>query len=72
MTDNRPSDFTAFLFARPSALEGVARLMDFIGALNEYNRSVDPDAIAIRNDWRAVGDDIAAASRTVMGPLVSR
>ena len=67
MSSNRPDDLTTFLFARPSALEGIARLADFFGALDEYNRSSDADAIAIRNDWRAVGRDIQDASQRVMG-----
>ncbi len=67
MSSNRPDDLTTFLFARPSALEGIARLADFFGALDEYNRSANADAIAIRNDWRAIGRDIENASRHVMG-----
>ncbi len=63
----RGNDFTTFLFARPSALEGIARIADIFGTLNEYNRSSNPDAIAIRNDWRAVGQDIEIATATVMG-----
>jgi hypothetical protein len=63
----RGDDLTMFLFARPSALEGFARIADIFGTLNEYNRSSNPDAIAIRNDWRAVGHDIEDAAATVMG-----
>lgn len=66
MSSSRGDEFTTFLFARPSAMEGIARLADFFGALNEYNRSSDPDGTAIRNDWRAVGRDIEDAARIVM------
>ena len=42
---------TDFLYARPSAVEGVARLLDFGNCLNEYNRSAtteQADARALR------------------------
>ena len=61
MNDFTPS-FT--LFARPSLIEGVARVMDFGGVLDEYNSSPTPleaDALAIRSDWIAVGNDVKAA-----------
>ena len=50
-----------FLFSRPSFLEGVARVFDFFGILQEYNSSSSPQAAderAIRADWEAVGDDM--------------
>lgn len=58
------SEYTTFLFARPSFLEGLARIFDFSGALNEYNISATPeqaDARALRSDWMAVGDDLRNA-----------
>ena len=54
-----------FLYARPSFTEGVARLMDFGGTLNEYNTSPtgeQADALAMYADWRTVGEDIAIAA----------
>lgn len=57
------NDRTGFLYARPSFIEGVARLMDVGGTLNEYNRSASDeqaDARALRSDWYAVGDDLRA------------
>ena len=33
------SYYSSFLFAEPSFLEGMARVVDFGGTLNEYNRS---------------------------------
>lgn len=54
-------DYTTFLYARPSFLEGIARLLDFSGTLNEYNSSMTPeqaDALALRSDWSAVGQDM--------------
>ena len=54
---------TDFLYARPSFVEGVARLLDFGNFLNTYNTSDSPeeaDARALRADWCAVGDDLRA------------
>jgi hypothetical protein len=49
------------LYAEPSFLEGMARLVDVYGILNEYNYSFsdeEADIRAIRSDWENVGDDI--------------
>jgi hypothetical protein len=46
----------------PSLWEGVARILDFGGSLNDYNYSlsdVQADRCAIRSDWRNVGIDVA-------------
>ncbi len=54
------------LFARPSLMSGLARLFDFWGTFNGYNRSPDEytsDARAIGSDWRTVGGDIRVAMR---------
>ena len=60
MTD--PGRIRAFyLFARPSVLGGMARILDFGGTLNEYNTSSSPeqaDTLALWSDWLAVGDDL--------------
>lgn len=56
-----------FLFARPSFLEGVARIMDFGNTLNTYNISATPaeaDNRAISADWQAVGNDLRRAIDT--------
>lgn len=61
--------FTDLLFARPSFLEGVARLFDFGGTLNEYNRldtPEDPDLLALRSDWEALGQDYRTALKSVI------
>ena len=55
------------LFARPSFVEGIARLLDFAGTLQEYNGSrtnVEADTRALKNDWNAVGDDLRGAIKT--------
>lgn len=53
--------FSELLFARPSFLEGMARLFDFGDTLSEYNSSLTPeqaDRLAIASDWRAIGMDM--------------
>jgi len=52
-----------FLAARPSFVEGVARIFDFGGTLNEYNQSLTPaqaDALAFRADIEALRQDVLA------------
>ncbi len=59
------SDFTCVLFARPSFIEGVARLVDIGGTINEYNTSASPvvaDCTALAGDWNQVGADIRQAA----------
>ena len=54
------------LFARPSFVEGMARIMDLSGSLQTYNYSEtgeQADAKATYNDWKAVGKDIESAIR---------
>ena len=53
-----------FLYARPSAIEGVARILDFGNTLNEYNYSSTPeqaDFLALRADWRVAARDLGIA-----------
>lgn len=55
---------TDYLFATPSFLSGVARLLDLSGRFDVYNDSVDAalaDARAIYSDWCMVGQDLAGA-----------
>lgn len=49
------------LFAGPSFLEGVARVLDVGVTLQEYNEEAHPDVNALKNDWRAVGDDLKSS-----------
>lgn len=59
---------STFLFATPSWLEGVGRLLDFGNALTEYNRTAppeDPDTRATAQDWLAVGDRLREAMASV-------
>lgn len=58
---------TARLFARPSFIEGSARVLDVGATLNEYNKnetSEEADREAILSDWLAVGDSIGFALGT--------
>lgn len=55
---------TGILFARPSFIEGFARLFDLGNNLNQYAESVSPDEAdirALRADWEAVGSDLRHA-----------
>lgn len=52
------------LFAEPSFFGGMARILDIGGTLQEYNASktaAEADIRSLRNDWRAVGDDLKYA-----------
>ena len=54
------NDYSDLLFARPSFLEGAARVLDLGSTLNEYNSSLTPeqaDHLALRNDLQRVGGD---------------
>ena len=59
-------NFSTFLFARPSFIEGAARLTDFGNTLFEYNVSESAEAADYRAflaDWRAIGFDIQDVMR---------
>ncbi len=51
------SDYSTFLFARPSFIEGFGRILDVGGSLNQYNTDDDADTTAILMDWLAVSAD---------------
>lgn len=53
-----------YLFARPSLIEGVGRMVDLSNSLNTYNispTSEAADARALFEDWKAVGHDVRVA-----------
>jgi hypothetical protein len=57
-----------FLVASPSLSSGAARLFDFYGTFDGYNRSAneaEADAMAMFSDWLAVGQDIQGALEQV-------
>lgn len=53
--------YSDFLFARPSFIGGMARVIDIGSTLNMYNESgnsKEADFRAMRQDWEAVGSDL--------------
>jgi hypothetical protein len=51
----------------PSFLEGIGRIGDFSGVLNQFNYSnsnEEADGKAIMSDWIMVGKDLKAAMNT--------
>jgi hypothetical protein len=57
-----------FLCARPSFAEGASRLFDFANVLNTYNTAPSPDEadlMALREDWRLIGEDWGQAIEQV-------
>jgi hypothetical protein len=55
------SNLSTFLFVNPSFTEGLARTLDIGCTFDEYNHSQtgqQADFIALRADWRAIGQDI--------------
>jgi hypothetical protein len=55
---------TDYLFATPSFIGGMARVLDLGSTLNVYNTSQTPqeaDRNAFLSDWLAIGNDLMAA-----------
>ena len=53
-----------FLFAQPSVVFGVARLLDLFGQFDRYNQSrteKEADAKGLYCDWHATGQEVYAA-----------
>lgn len=64
---NINDSLTLRLFARPSFISGVARILDLGSSLNGYNidRSAEEaDSKATSADWQMVGRDIRTAMNT--------
>jgi len=58
------SENFGLLFATPTFLEGVARSLDLGNTFTDYNTSRGPsesDFLALRSDWRAIGEDFDSA-----------
>jgi hypothetical protein len=58
---SRTKFYSDYLFARPSFLSGIARVLDLGSTLNTYNTSETPEAadeLALSLDWLAIGADI--------------
>lgn len=57
-----------YLFASPGFINGMGSVLDLGGTLFQYNGSLsgeEADALAMRNDFRAVGDDLRSAAKDV-------
>jgi hypothetical protein len=53
-----------FLYAAPSFLSGIGRVIDLGGTMTVFNESDSPfeaDSRAIYSDWLATGNDIRGA-----------
>lgn len=69
------SNNSSFLFARPSFIEGMARVMDLGGTMQIYNESKteeEADSKALKKDWQAVGNDILSAINTYESKPVAK
>ena len=57
---------TDYLFAMPSFLSGMGRVLNLGGVHTDYNQNLTPqeaDRKALASDFKAVGDDIRTAMR---------
>ena len=57
---------TAYLYATPDFLRGMARTLDIGSTLSVYNQSESDrvaDYKAIKSDWLQVGDDVKKAMK---------
>lgn len=60
---------SGILYAEPSFLEGMARVLDLGGTLEVYNTSANEalaDLNALRSDWRALSEDFRHAIDAVV------
>jgi hypothetical protein len=58
-----------FLYATPSVVSGLARTLDLAGQFDEYNTSPSgevADWLALRADWRVVGESLASAMKLIV------
>jgi hypothetical protein len=61
-------DMSDYLFAQPSFLTGMGRVLDLGGVFDDYNTSeteAEAESKAMLSDWAAVGQDLADAMGTV-------
>ena len=55
------NDYTGLLYAQPSFVDGLARVLDVGGTFDDYNTSAteaESDGLALASDWYAVGADL--------------
>jgi len=53
--------YSDYLFAQPSLISGMARLLDLCGVYDSYNSSEKADFMATFADWYSVGQDVQSA-----------
>jgi hypothetical protein len=61
---------SAFLFPLPSAISGIARILDLGGTYTACNRSATPEETdwkALFSDWAITGQDLISAAREING-----
>ena len=62
--ENIKNSPTFRLFVRPSFIDGWARIIDLGATLDMYNKNKteqEADILALKSDWKAVGNDIKSA-----------
>ncbi len=55
------------LFATPSFIEGISRVLDLGATLQKYNDSkteLEADTNALKSDWQSVGEDLKSSIKT--------
>ena len=65
------NDYFGLLYARPSFVEGLGRVLDIGATLTEYNTSISgaqADLLALRADLQALRRDFHEAQRQVHAP----
>lgn len=58
-----------FLYTSPSFIGGMASVIDIGGGLLQFNESrneSEADALAMYNDFKAVGDDLRSAAKVIL------
>lgn len=66
-------EYSEFLFARPTLLEGVARILDFGNTMQEYNTSLtgqQADFRALRSDWLQISADMRQSVEQFQGQII--
>jgi len=69
------TSLTDFLYARPTLLEGIARILDFGNTIQEYNVSqsgFEADFKALDGDWITIGRDLKDAVQKITQEIQDR
>lgn len=57
---------TDFLFAKPSVISGIATCVDLYGIYHAYNKTKNPDDVALLMDWITISRDFKNAFNEVV------